>query len=139
MLHSFGGLSYGANAGGAYPYGGLALGNDGNFYGTTERGGTYGSDHCQNDPRWFFSTIYTFSTTVYGDIGNGNYQNTNSDGANPYAALTLGSDDDLYGTTEAGGINGNGASIQDNHWWRVHALLLIQPDGAERKNGCPSQ
>jgi len=65
----------------------LTLGNDGNFYGTTRNGGSYGSI--------FRVTTNGVLTTLVS------FANTN--GAAPCAALTLGNDGNFYGTTEEGG------------------------------------
>ncbi len=85
-------------ADGAYPEGALALGLDGNFYGTTLHGG---DGICQFTcgtlfkitPDGRLTTIYLFS----GD-----------DGSNPVAGLIQGADGNFYGTTVAGGNHGNG-------------------------------
>ena len=85
-------------ADGAYPEGTLALGLDGNFYGTTLHGG---DSICQFTcgtlfkitPDGRLTTIYLFS----GD-----------DGSNPVAGLIQAADGDFYGTTVAGGNQGNG-------------------------------
>jgi uncharacterized repeat protein (TIGR03803 family) len=79
---------------GALPSGGLVQGSDGNFYGTTERGGT-------ND----FGTVFKIST-------NGAYNRLYSftggnDGGGPNG-LVQGSDGNFYGTTERGGANNSG-------------------------------
>lgn len=74
---------------GAYPEANLILGPDGNFYGTTESGGS-----TTNGTIFKVSTDGSFTTLV-------NFNGTN--GANPQAALTLGPDGNFYGTTEYGG------------------------------------
>jgi uncharacterized repeat protein (TIGR03803 family) len=80
---------------GASPVAGLMRGADGNFYGTTEYGGTNGS-----------GTVFKIMTngtlsTLYSFTGGG-------DGANPAAGLVLGTDGNFYGTAEYGGANGSG-------------------------------
>jgi uncharacterized repeat protein (TIGR03803 family) len=69
---------------GAYPYGGVIVGPNKLFYGTTPVGGS-GSDGTifTIDSSGTFNTLYNFS---------------GPDGANPYAIL-LGSDGNFYGTT----------------------------------------
>ncbi|MGD1089827.1 MAG: choice-of-anchor tandem repeat GloVer-containing protein, partial [Verrucomicrobiota bacterium] len=82
------------NTNGAYPVAGLALGQDGNFYGTTYYGGSSN-----------VGTIFkmaadgTLTTSV-------SFAGTN--GANPQALLAQGSDGNFYGTTAGGGTNGPG-------------------------------
>jgi uncharacterized repeat protein (TIGR03803 family) len=84
-LHSFTNL-----AGGAYPQGGLVLGSDGNFYGTTYSGGTndYGTIF-KISTNGAFTSLYSFS------FGN--------DGAYPEAGLVQGSDGYFYGTSSSDG------------------------------------
>jgi uncharacterized repeat protein (TIGR03803 family) len=79
---------------GASPYAGLVQGRDGNFYGTTQYGGT------------------NYDGTVFRISPSGNYTNLHSfnnspDGANPLAGLVQGSDGNFYGTTQNGGTSGN--------------------------------
>jgi uncharacterized repeat protein (TIGR03803 family) len=83
---------------GAYPYGGLVQGTDGNFYGTTPNGGAHGYGTVfQLTPEGTLTTLHSF--------GGG-------DGAFPRATLVQGTDGAFYGTTTDGGIggifNGNG-------------------------------
>jgi len=72
-------------ANGAHPQGGLALGDDGHFYGTTWEGGSSGKG------------------TVFRMTANGaltslvSFNSTNN--AHPTAGLVLGNDDNFYGTT----------------------------------------
>lgn len=87
-LHSFCGQSCGD---GAAPFAGLLLGNDGNFYGTTEAGGT------NNEGTVFKMTPQGTLTTLH----NFNIQ----DGSNPYAGLVQATDGNFYGTTESGGAH----------------------------------
>jgi len=85
----------GVNGGG--PQAGLALGPDGNFYGTTEFGGTNGDGTV-----FQMTTNGTLRTLV-------NFNGTN--GANPLASLTTGAGGILYGTTKYGGTNGNYGTV----------------------------
>lgn len=85
-------VSFNGYTNGAQPCAALTLGNDGNFYGTTETGegisGIYGT---------------VFKVTTNGTLSTLHTFTGGNDGGNPYAALTLGHDGNFYGTTEAGG------------------------------------
>lgn len=92
VLYSFGGK----NGDGLNPRGGLTLGTDGNFYGTTAYGGTnlYGT---------VFKITSTGKLTVLYNFSNG------SDGGVPFAAPVQGVDGNFYGTTcQCDGQNGPG-------------------------------
>jgi uncharacterized repeat protein (TIGR03803 family) len=81
-LHSF--SYYGTD--GSLPWAALVLGTDGNFYGTTFEGGTFGYGTVfMMTPDGTLTTLYSFA--------NG------SDGGQPYAALVQGDNGDFYGTT----------------------------------------
>ena len=84
--------SFGATSGdGANPYAGVIQGSDGNFYGTTEIGGTNDDGTVfKLTPAGVETVLYTFGATSY-------------DGVNPMGGLIQGSDGSLYGTTAAGG------------------------------------
>ena len=86
-LHSFGG------ADGEFPFAGLLQAVDGNFYGTTSKGGANG-----------YGTVFKITskgalTTLHSFDGN--------DGEFPSAGLIQASDGNFYGTAAVGG-NGNG-------------------------------
>jgi uncharacterized repeat protein (TIGR03803 family) len=81
VKYSFAGLSDGTT-----PHGGLTLGTDGNFYGTTSAGGTTGYGTVfKVTPGGALTTLYTFN--------NGN------DGSVAYAPPVQGTDGNFYGTT----------------------------------------
>ena len=89
-LHSFTGYPGDGQA----PKGTLIQGSDGNFYGTTSAGGTYGGGTLfQLTPAGVVTTLYSF--------GNG------YGGAEVDAGVVQGSDGNFYGTTRLGG-NGAG-------------------------------
>lgn len=80
---------------GQSPYAGLVLGTDGNFYGTTQSGGTNG-----------FGTVFKYVpgvglTTLYNFCAKSGC----TDGANPVAGLIQAANGNFYGTTEFGGTN----------------------------------
>lgn len=80
---------------GCNPQAPVIVGSDGNFYGTTPVGGTNGG----------YGTIFKLTTNgVLTSI----FQFSLTNGASPYAGLTLGSDGNLYGTTKYGGFYGKG-------------------------------
>jgi uncharacterized protein (TIGR03437 family) len=87
-LHSF------SNGDGASPNGGLTLGADGNFYGTTLAGGS-------NNDGTIFKITPTGTLTTLHSFGN-------ADGSSPYFGLVMGPDGNFYGTTSAGGSNNDG-------------------------------
>lgn len=96
-LYSFCSLSNCAD--GTGPYGALIQASDGNFYGTTNGGGSdlnYGT-LFKITPSGALTTLYSFCAL----------QNC-ADGILPYGALVQASDGNLYGTTYAGGIGDNG-------------------------------
>jgi uncharacterized repeat protein (TIGR03803 family) len=84
------------SANGALPQAALTLGNDGNFYGTTIRGGATDSTHIYG-----MGTV--FKVTTNGALTSLVYFNS-ANGALPYGALTLGNDGNFYGTTYGGGF-----------------------------------
>ncbi len=71
---------------GLWPYAGLVLGTDGNFYGTTD------STIFKINTAGKFTTLYSFGYVLVV----------------PYGPLIQGSDGDFYGMTHSGGSTGNG-------------------------------
>lgn len=95
-------LHYFAGPEGAFPYSGLMLGTDGNFYGTTEGGGA----NCATSNGC--GTIYKITTsgklsTLYSFCS----LDECADGSAPSGGLVQGTDGNLYGTTTYGGASNN--------------------------------
>ena len=88
------------NTDGAYPFGGLILGTDGNFYGQTDLGGAsqygaYGTVYKMT-PSGKVTTLHSFEQT---------------DGDNPISNLVQGTDGNFYGTAAYGGLYPNFGTI----------------------------
>jgi len=78
------------------PNGGVTLGSDGDFYGTTWGGGINGNGTVfKITPAGKLTTLHSFS-----GVG--------TDGSGPYYPVLQASNGDFYGTTSAGGEYGNG-------------------------------
>jgi uncharacterized repeat protein (TIGR03803 family) len=78
---------------GARPFGSLAQGDDGSFYGVTEQGGAYNQGTVfQATTNGILTTLVSFNIT---------------NGASPGSGLVRGSDGNYYGTTASGGANTN--------------------------------
>jgi uncharacterized repeat protein (TIGR03803 family) len=81
---------------GATPTSALAQGRDGNFYGTTDNGGTKGDGAIfRITPSGALTPLYSFTNGV--------------DGATPTAGLVQASDGNFYGTTYSGGAKNLGS------------------------------
>ena len=110
-LYSFCGSSCGDQG---YAFAGVVRGPDGSFYGVTDGGGNISSsgifqcfgavdfpETCglayRITPEGAFSVIYNFCSLA-----------NCADGGSPLTQLILGTDENLYGITEAGGANGLG-------------------------------
>jgi uncharacterized protein (TIGR03437 family) len=96
-------------ADGQQPVAALTLGADGNFYGTTRNGGGYNCPteaYLQGCGTVFRITPTDALTTLYSFAG--------TDGQQPVAPLTLGTDGNFYGTTQGGGANGSGTFFSLN-------------------------
>jgi uncharacterized repeat protein (TIGR03803 family) len=129
-LHNFcGGNGCGSLAtDGAGPAGRLAIGPDGNLYGTTETGGIYNGYYNSGTIfRVSLSGAYQIMHIFSGGAGTG-------DGENPAAGLTLASDGNFYGTTEFGGTSGFGTVFRMNLAGTVTILqnfAQFDPNGAQ--------
>ncbi len=104
-LHSFTALNNNTNNDGANPFARLILSGN-TLYGTAQAGGSSG-----NGTVFAVDTDGTGFTNLYSFTALNN--NTNSDGANPFARLIL-SGNTLYGTAQAGGSSGNGTVFAVN-------------------------
>jgi len=88
--------SFAGSPDGASPSAGLVQGSDGNFYGTTQGGGTGNSGTVfRVSPNGTYTNLYFFGSSP-------------NDGYQPLAGLVQGSDGNFYGTTMRGGTNNDG-------------------------------
>ena len=95
-LHTFDG------ADGEYPESGVIQGIDGNFYGTTQAGGTGTS--CTGEIPGCGTIFKITSSGTFTSLHS--FQKT--DGATPARKLVQGNDGNFYGATGTGGANGDG-------------------------------
>jgi uncharacterized repeat protein (TIGR03803 family) len=102
---------------------GVVEASDANFYGTTEGGGANDDGTVfRLTPKGVLTTLYSFCS-----------QSGCSDGTGPTASLVQGTDGDLYGTTQAGGIvNGCGTVFKITLAGKLTTLYQFQcgNDGA---------
>jgi uncharacterized repeat protein (TIGR03803 family) len=105
-LHSFDGTD------GAYPIAALVQDTDGNFYGTTQKGGAKG------DGTVFKVTRSDTLTTLYNFCSESGCK----DGALPWAALVQDTDGNFYGTTAGGGAKGDGTVFKVTRSGRLTTL-----------------
>jgi uncharacterized repeat protein (TIGR03803 family) len=113
----------GSSRDGANPYAGLVQGNDGDFYGTTDTGGTNRAGTVfRISPSGSYSNLYSFEGHIYRR-------------ANPYAGLVQGSDGDFYGTTDTGGTNKAGTVFRITPGGRYMTLYSFA--GPPNDGSCP--
>lgn len=115
LLHSFTGGSDGA-----VPYQGLAIGNEGELYGTTQSGGS------SDDGTVFKITTNGVLSTVYS------FQSLH--GTVPYPPVAEGADGTLYGMNDVGGGEGEIYQISTNGIFTV-LLYFNGLDGASPTGG----
>ena len=96
ILYSFSGGTDGAT-----PYAGVVIDSQGNLYGTTAYGGTYGQGTV------FEVAAKTFKETILYSFGA-----SAGDASSPTAGLVLDKNNNLYGTTTYGGTMGNGTVFE---------------------------
>lgn len=90
----------------AGPVAGVVVDSLGNVYGTTP----YGGNGCSSRGMLGYGTVFELVAPLYTEKVLWNFSGT--DGANPYAPLTLDSSGNLYGTTEYGGSDGYGVVFE---------------------------
>ena len=111
ILYSFGSSS--PTSDGASPQAGLIMDASGNLYGTTTYGGYGGSPVCLIDIGVDgCGTVFELVKSSSGYTENLLYTFTGTDGAYPYAGLTMDSSGNLYGTTYGGGACGHGTVFE---------------------------
>ena len=104
-------------ADGANPYDALVKGADGNFYGTTQNGGSGilpDGVVFKLTPAGQYTVLYNFCS-----------QSNCTDGANPLAGLVQATDGNFYGTTVSGGASNFGTIYQispDGHYTVLHSF-----------------
>jgi uncharacterized repeat protein (TIGR03803 family) len=111
----------------------LVQGSDGNFYGTTEYGGT--STSCEFGCGTVFRISFSgIETNLYS------FGNFVGDGANPNAASIQASDGNFYGTTTYGGINNSGTLYRLSVPLHPPAnqISAVQPSGTSVVFSIPS-
>lgn len=118
IVHNFGDGSV-ANDG-EYPIGGLVVGNDGNFYGTTFDGGSAGVGAVfEMSPSGQVTILHSFADGSVSD-----------DGMRPRSTLVLGTDGNLYGTTSEGGSASQGTVFEitpAGHLTVLHSFDYADP------------
>jgi hypothetical protein len=94
---------------GGGPAGSLLMDNAGNLYGTTITGGGNPLGKCSNGCGRVFELAYSNGNYTYIEL----YDFTGgNDGAAPYSNLVMDAYGNLYGTTSAGGVNGDGTVFE---------------------------
>jgi len=117
VLYNFQGGTDGAN-----PWAGLTRDSAGNFYGTTEAGGTDG-----------FGTVFKLNKTGKKKTVLYNFTGQNNDGAYTFACLVQDAKGALYGTTYKGGSTGNGTVFKLSKTGKETVLYSFQ-GGSDGEN-----
>ena len=108
VVYSFGGAMMGG-----HPGSGLALGADGNLYGTTQYGGANQSGAV-------------FKMTANGDLSTmASFGGRPTGLGSPRVGLLQGSDGNLYGTASQGGAYGAGGRVQRDNQRGAKYIVFI--------------
>jgi uncharacterized repeat protein (TIGR03803 family) len=109
---------------GGTPQGGLTLGKDGNFYGTTMYYGLYGLGTIfRISPNGIFTNLYSF-------------ENIDTNGEFPTGTMLQSKDGSFYGTTYQGGTNGDGNIFKLNPGGAFSSLAQMgKPNGLFPQGG----
>jgi uncharacterized repeat protein (TIGR03803 family) len=105
---------------GVTPTATLVQGSDGNFYGTTFKGGSNN-----------FGTVFRISSSgTYTSLYS--FASSSNDGGNPLGGLVQGSSSNFYGTTYVGGASGRGTVFRISSSGSYTSLYSFanSPDGA---------
>ncbi|MCX6874522.1 MAG: hypothetical protein NTW21_12065 [Verrucomicrobia bacterium] len=113
---------------GKNPYSGLALGYDGNFYGTTSAGGT---NECGTIFKVTPGGVMTVLASFSGTSGT-------TKGKNPYGTLALGTDANFYGTTKNGGASDRGTVFKVTPAGAVTTLVEFTDTVGPKKGSAPA-
>jgi uncharacterized repeat protein (TIGR03803 family) len=105
---------------------GVVLRSDGNFYGSTELGGTNGHGTIfRISPAGIITNLHLFGVSA-------------KDGSNPWAGLVQGSDGNFYGTTVGGGTNEFGTVFRispSGSYTSLYSFVGFPKDGANPSAG----
>ncbi len=116
-LHTF--CSQNGCTDGVFPTAGVIQGTDGAFYGTTQGGGAYGAGSI------FKITSGGTLTTLYSFCAQGGF--FCPDGVWPLSGVIQGSDGNLYGTTNNGGVNNGGTVFKLTIAQNVNLVVSPSP------------
>lgn len=134
VLYTFGPTNaLGQNSDGADCYEPLAETKPGVFYGSTTYGGVNGTGIV-----FRFSLSHPGMVEILHDFSAVNASGENSDGANPFARLTVGNDGSLYSTASFGGANGNGVVYRicpDGDFDVLHTFSAADPTTGANHDG----
>ena len=112
----------------------LVQGNDGNFYGTTQQGGSnFNGSIFVISPTGQFTNLYTFGPDILSAFNIV----TAADGSRPLGALVQAANNNFYGATQSGGPSNTGTIFQITSAGAFTSLYTFSgsPAGSENTNG----